>query len=195
MNIKHDKQAILKKGENILRRQGYHNTGINQILKECNIPKGSFYNFFTSKEAFGQEVLQYYSNNNYELVKGFLQDTDKSPLQRLKNLYTGLTEFNKNEAYKCGCLANNLVLEIAGLNERFRKLLNVEYAKVLTLITRCISEAQQQQEVRDDYPAEALAEYIHSHFVGVLARLKATQTDQPFELFYKMTFEYLTKNE
>lgn len=192
MNIKHDKQAILEKGENILRRQGYHNTGINQILKECNIPKGSFYNFFTSKEEFGQEVLKYYSNNNYELVKGLLENSDSSPLQRLKNLYVGLTEFNKSESYKCGCLANNLVVEMAGLNENFRKSLNAEYDKVLGLIIDCISEGQKQQEIRTDYLAQELAEYVHGHFVGILSRLKTTQTDEPFQLFYRMTFDYLT---
>ena len=193
MNIKHDKQAILEKGESILRRQGYHNTGINQILKECNIPKGSFYNFFASKEAFGQEVLQYYSNNNYEFIKGLLESSDESPLQRLKNLYAGLIEFNKGEGFKCGCLVNNLAIEVAGLNENFRKSLNAEYDRVIGLIVECMSDAQQQQEIRTDYSAEDLAKYVHGHFVGILSMSKADQNEEPFKLFYKMTFDYLTQ--
>lgn len=194
MNIKHCRQAILEKGEDILRRQGYHKTGINQILTECNIPKGSFYNFFKSKEEFGLEVLKYYGDNNYEMVKSFLESPEKSPLQRLKNLYNGLSEFNKNEGYKCGCLANNMILEVAGLNNNFRETLNAVYDRVLDLLTDCIKQAQQQNEIRNDYKAEELAQYIHGNFSGVLVRFKATQVDMPFKFFYDMTFDYLTQN-
>ena len=46
MGYKHDKEDILAVGYDVLRKNGYHNVGINQILKEAGVPKGSFYNFF-----------------------------------------------------------------------------------------------------------------------------------------------------
>ena len=57
----------------MFRKLGYHNVGINDILKACNIPKGSFYNFFESKEEFAEQVLEYFGEYNLEKI-GALQE-------------------------------------------------------------------------------------------------------------------------
>ena len=46
------REALIEAGIEHLSVHGYHGTGIKQILDEVNVPKGSFYNFFASKEAF-----------------------------------------------------------------------------------------------------------------------------------------------
>ncbi len=193
MNIKHDKQAILEQGEQILRKQGYHNTGINQILKECKIPKGSFYNFFKSKEAFGLEVLKLYGDNNLAMMAQFLEPKSQSPLQRLKKFYQGFFQANQTEGYQYGCLVNNFTLEIGGQNETLRQMLDKQYNRFLTMVTRCLEEAQAQGEVRSDYSAEELSEYIHGHFMGVLNRLKSSKDPKTFDVFYAITFDFLTQ--
>ena len=50
MGYKHNIDTIVKKGMRLFEQRGYHAVGINDILKACAIPKGSFYNFFDSKE-------------------------------------------------------------------------------------------------------------------------------------------------
>ncbi|OUS39938.1 TetR family transcriptional regulator, partial [Oleispira antarctica] len=45
------REALIEAGIEQLSRHGYHGTGIKQILDEVSVPKGSFYNFFASKEA------------------------------------------------------------------------------------------------------------------------------------------------
>jgi len=193
MNIKHDKQAILEQGEQILRKQGYHNTGINQILKECKIPKGSFYNFFKSKEEFGLEVLKLYGDNNLAMMSQFLESPEESPLQRLKSFYEGFYQVSQAEGYKYGCLVNNFTLEIGGQNETLRQMLDKQYNRFLTMVIGCLKEAQVQGEVRTDYTADELGEYIHGHFMGVLNRLKSSKDSRAFDIFYAITFDFLTK--
>lgn len=41
--------------------KGYHGTGINEILVEADVPKGSFYFHFTSKKDLARQVAEYYS--------------------------------------------------------------------------------------------------------------------------------------
>ena len=57
MGYKHNIEDIIDKGSELFRKKGYNNVGINEILKECDIPKGSFYNFFETKEEFAEKVL------------------------------------------------------------------------------------------------------------------------------------------
>ena len=52
-----NRENLLTQGVTMLMGQGYHGTGLQEILDASNIPKGSFYNYFGSKENFGAEVI------------------------------------------------------------------------------------------------------------------------------------------
>jgi TetR/AcrR family transcriptional repressor of nem operon len=51
------KERVLETGAAIVHRKGFHNTGIQEILKAAEIPKGSFYFYFDSKEDFGLQLV------------------------------------------------------------------------------------------------------------------------------------------
>ena len=52
--------ALIRSGTEVLTEQGFANAGIDGILKRVSVPKGSFYYYFSSKEAFGYAVLEHY---------------------------------------------------------------------------------------------------------------------------------------
>ena len=56
--------TILEIGTDLILKNGYNNVGLNKILQAANIPKGSFYYYFNSKEDFGVQVIEYYSKNS-----------------------------------------------------------------------------------------------------------------------------------
>lgn len=56
------KDRILKVGIDILSKKGYNNVGLKEILALANVPKGSFYHYFKSKEDFGIQVISKYSS-------------------------------------------------------------------------------------------------------------------------------------
>jgi TetR/AcrR family transcriptional repressor of nem operon len=58
MNIKHDKEKVLKKGVELFWCKGYNNLGVEEICKSTGITKGSFYNSFKSKENLELEVKE-----------------------------------------------------------------------------------------------------------------------------------------
>ena len=108
MKRKHDINDILEKGVELIRSQGFNNTGIDDILKESGIPKGSFYNFFKSKEDFGIKAMQQYTSQQAEWVKSILTDQTKTPFQRLEYFYKRLIEGNREENCRKGCLVGNM---------------------------------------------------------------------------------------
>jgi len=61
MPIQTTREHLIEVGLERIRRIGYAATGVKEILDLAGVPKGSFYHYFPSKEAFVQEVLQRYS--------------------------------------------------------------------------------------------------------------------------------------
>ncbi|NMC22770.1 MAG: TetR/AcrR family transcriptional regulator, partial [Serratia sp.] len=51
---------ILATGQRIMAAKGFSAVGLNEILKDAGVPKGSFYHYFGSKEAFGADILARY---------------------------------------------------------------------------------------------------------------------------------------
>src|ERR1700748_773854 len=51
---------LLEKGGDLLSRMGFNATGVQEITAAAGVPKGSFYNYFDSKEAFAVAVLTEY---------------------------------------------------------------------------------------------------------------------------------------
>ena len=55
-----NRENLLNQGVGLLMQQGYHGTGLKEILDAVQIPKGSFYNYFGSKENFAAEIIEHY---------------------------------------------------------------------------------------------------------------------------------------
>ena len=59
-----NKQHIIRKGLKALYLKGYNATGVQEIANAAGIPKGSFYNYFSSKEDFGVAVINFYTEKH-----------------------------------------------------------------------------------------------------------------------------------
>ena len=57
------RENLIRVGVGMLHESGYAATGIKEIVDAAGVPKGSFYNHFESKEAFGKEVVDFYFGN------------------------------------------------------------------------------------------------------------------------------------
>ena len=182
MNQKYSKQEILLKGIYLLRRQGYHNTGIKEILNECGIPKGSFYNFFKSKEDFGIQCLVLYGQSMLRLIQQHTQDEELDPLERLQAYFELSIATNEEEDMQFGCLVMNSATELAGYNDAFAEINRQIFSVWLTELADCIQQGQDLGEIREDYQAIELAEYLYTSIFGAYANGKMKRSTQPLKL-------------
>ena len=60
MTTKSTRDHLLDECLGLMHGHGYNATGLTEILKAANVPKGSFYHHFGSKEDFAAAVLQRY---------------------------------------------------------------------------------------------------------------------------------------
>src|SRR5215813_10266860 len=69
------KAALVDAGTRLILEQGYHETGIQDVLQVAGVPKGSFYYYFPSKEAFALEVIAQFAAAYLARLEQYLGDT------------------------------------------------------------------------------------------------------------------------
>ena len=193
MGYKHNAEDIISKGAELFRKKGYHNVGINEILKACEIPKGSFYNFFDTKEKFTEKVIESYGTSSLNMIVNALGDKSKSPLERLKQFYSMLIDINEKDGMDAGCLLNNLSIEVGGFNPGISKVADRIFKIWIEEIARCVEEGQDEGEIIDAMPAEDIAEYMHAGLFGAFSRMKVNRNRVYLDKWYNMTFEFIRK--
>jgi TetR/AcrR family transcriptional repressor of nem operon len=193
MGYKHNIEDIIDKGTELFRKKGYNNVGINEILKACEIPKGSFYNFFETKEDFAEKVIDKYGVNSLKMISDALTDQSVSPLNRLKHFYLMLIDFNEKDGFDAGCLVNNLSVEVGGFIPGISKAAEKNFKVMVGEITNCVREGQEQGELIDTMPAEDIAEYMHAGIFGAFSRMKVNRDRVYLDKWFKMTFEFISK--
>jgi TetR/AcrR family transcriptional repressor of nem operon len=76
------RETLYRAGVAALIEKGISSTGLDEILKSVGVPKGSFYNFFESKEAFGAELITLYARYFAHKLDKFFLDESMSPTGR-----------------------------------------------------------------------------------------------------------------
>ena len=80
------KSRLIEIGAGIIHLKGFNHTGIQEILKVAEVPKGSFYNYFKNKEDFGLQVIDYFVDYMAQVAGGVLADHSVSPLERIRKI-------------------------------------------------------------------------------------------------------------
>ncbi|GAA0793573.1 TetR/AcrR family transcriptional regulator [Marinobacterium sediminicola] len=177
------RQALIQAGLAILTEKGYSAVGIDQILRSVNVPKGSFYHYFKSKEAFGQALIDAYAEYFARKLDRFLLNTDIAPLQRLRNFIDDAGQGMARYAFRRGCLVGNLGQEMSLLPESFREQLSGVFEDWQQRTARCLRDAQAQNEIPADLDCEHLAAWFWIGWEGAVLRAKLEASTRPLDIF------------
>lgn len=181
---KHIKRTnLLDHGVYLLMTQGYHATGVNEIVNAVQVPKGSFYSYFESKEAFAAEAIAHYIEPYIQHLTEHLQNPKIDALTALKRYYAdNIVEVEQN-GYKGGCLLGNLIGEIGDTSERCNQALKSALERYQSLLQKALLKAQQEGTVRKDMSAENMARLLVNNWQGALLRMKLEQSVLPLQEF------------
>lgn len=194
MRRKIHREDILNAGLDLMFLQGYNGTGIKDITDRIEIPKGSFYNHFSSKEEFALEVVKNYCDNGIKLYQQTLLKSDLPPLERVDEFFKKITEnYRASYEYKLGCIMSNFSAELSDTNEKFRSLLDQEFDRCESIIAECLQQAQAEGSLDKDLDIQHLAGYILNGWHGALVRMKSTGNVKPLEVFRAVTIGLLLK--
>ena len=141
MEPKNTRDHLLQVGLRRIHSMGYQSTGVQEILDEANVPKGSFYHHFASKEAFAKEVLELYARRENERAQKILGDSKAAPLKRLRRYFETLIAVFGPTAEISGCMLGNLSLEMADRSDPIQTLLHQSFSVWQTGIAGVLQEA------------------------------------------------------
>ncbi|MAX51735.1 MULTISPECIES: TetR/AcrR family transcriptional regulator [Methylophaga] len=183
------REQILEAGVSLLMQYGYHGTGLKRILDEVQIPKGSFYGYFKSKEDFIAEAITYYTEGFLEDLRGFLNNPSDNGFVALKKFYRSLINTKSNNDFNKGCLHGDLMGEVATVSEKFRANLYRAVEDYVKLLEGGLKSGQEHGQVRNDISARAMADMLFDSWQGALLRSKLNQSVAPLEECYTHLFE------
>ncbi len=176
-----NKEILLTQGVQLLMQQGYHGTGLKEILDAVQIPKGSFYNYFVSKESYAAEVIQHYIDPFIVQLNNYLKNPETDGLSALKNYFNELVIELEKAEYKGGCLLGNLMGEIGDTSELCKKSLQLAVHRYQSLLAEGLKKAQMEGTVRLDKSADDMADLLVNAWQGALLRMKIEQSTEPLK--------------
>lgn len=122
------RERILNTAMVLFHKQGYNNTGINQIIDEASVSKASFYQHFKSKDDLCIEFL----NKRYDYwVSGLEQFTaeTKTIQEKFQKSFDFLIYMNEREDFR-GCSFLNILSEIPAEKEEVHHVIRTHKNKL-----------------------------------------------------------------
>ncbi len=177
------RERLLRAGLELLTEKSFSATGIDEILRRVGIPKGSFYYYFESKEAFGAELIRRYGAYFADKLTRHLEDPSRPALARIRAFVADARAGMARHGYQRGCLIGNLGQEMGSLPESYRQELAEVFRDWQRRLAACLEEAREAGEIDPDADCHRLAALFWIGWEGAVLRAKLERGPEALEIF------------
>jgi TetR/AcrR family transcriptional repressor of nem operon len=182
---------ILAVGQRIMSGKGFSAVGLNEILTEAKVPKGSFYHYFDSKDAFGEALLANYFEDYLADLDKVMNEPGLTMAQRLLN-YFDMWRANQSFLDCQGkCLAVKLAAEVADLSEAMRGVLNQGTSGIIARMADAIERGVAEGSLSIDDSPKQIAESLYQLWLGASVMVKIVRGTEPFDSAMAVTRQML----
>lgn len=182
------RELLMRAGLEVLTEKGFSATGIEEILARVGVPKGSFYHYFDSKEAFGLDLINRYGEFFAAKLDRHLLNQAFTPLARLHAFIDDAKSSMARFGYRRGCLIGNLGQEMGSLPESFRARLQHTFEDWQRRFAHCLVEAQQAEELPSEVDVQQVATFFWIGWEGAVLRAKLERSAAPLDVFAQFFF-------
>ena len=170
------RDAIIGAAARIMQIKGYHATSLDDVLRESDVGKGSFYHHFKSKEELGHALLD-------RIITSFVartldpcfSDPARSPLAQIQCFLDRIVELQRECNCVGGCALGNLASELSDVHEGFRARLAEVFSAWRARLTQALDQARRRREVREDCLPEPVAHFLVASLEGAILMAKVTK--------------------
>lgn len=174
------RQHILNIARSLMTEKGYTAVGLAEVVKMANVPKGSFYYYFKSKEEFGQALLQEYFSE-YLITVDSMLNGDGTAAQRLTRYFEYWARTQGSDLPDGKCLVVKLGPEVCDLSEDMRVVLKNGTDTIIERITACVEQGQREGSIQADTAAATLGQSLYQLWLGASLLAKLNKNDVPFD--------------
>jgi TetR/AcrR family transcriptional regulator, transcriptional repressor for nem operon len=174
------KQRLILAGLRLMLARGYHAVGVQDVLGETGIPKGSFYHHFESKEDFALQLIDAYQGNVHLLLAATLKSAGRPPLDRVRAFFDGVRAAYADEGY-LGCFLGALGQELSGASDVFRRRIDGCLGEISAGIRFCLDEARERGDLPATTDTAAMADLLVNAWEGAALRSRLVRSAQPLD--------------
>jgi TetR/AcrR family transcriptional repressor of nem operon len=168
------RHSILDTAQRIMARKGFASVGLTKVLTEAGVPKGSFYYYFSSKDAFGEAMLASYFDDYLTNMDRIFVEPDRNSAERLMEYWQHF--YNTQVADECQgrCLVVKLAAEVADLSESMRVALKEGTTAIIDRIESMIISGLADRSLSIDGSPRTTAETLYDAWLGasVMAKIQ-----------------------
>ncbi len=167
------RRSILDTAQRIMSRKGFAAVGINEVLSAAGVPKGSFYHYFDSKDAFGEAMMQSYFTDYLADMDRILAEPGTTSAQRLLNYWQSWRDTQSVDECQGKCLAVKLGAEVADLSESMRlHALKDGTTAIVDRLERTIAAGVEDGSLSVDDGARSTAQALYDMWLGASVMAK-----------------------
>lgn len=159
------RQHILDMGYELIVAKGFTSVGLSMLLKHAQIPKGSFYHYFKSKEQFGETLITDYFAKYMEWLNALFTNKQLPANERLLNYFKHWIVFDQGVCGAQRCLVVKLSAEVSDLSEPMRLALNKGANDVVLAIAQCVESGIHDGSIKVTN-AQETAEILYQTWLG-----------------------------
>ncbi|MDT8446376.1 MAG: TetR family transcriptional regulator C-terminal domain-containing protein [bacterium] len=183
---------LLEVGLSLFIQQGYHGTGLKEVVDQAQMPKGSFYAYFDSKEAFGGSVVNHFAQQGLARLAVSLEQAP-DPLLGLRAFFQANRDKMESRGFAGGCLLGNFSNELGAQAHEITPHLLQGLGNLSLHFAEALEKAQELGLVRQDLDASTLGDLLLNGWEGALMRAKTQVSPEPLDQFLTSFFDHLLK--
>lgn len=160
------REHILATGRRLTAQQGYSGVGLNELLKKAGVPKGSFYHYFRSKEAYGCAVLKDFVHDYSDRLASSLDHPTLNARARLLAYFEGWHKNQVSPNLEDRCLVVKLSAEVADLSKDMSEILRQGVIEIIARLAVTLDDGIAEGSIAQIADTNGMAEAIYHQWLG-----------------------------
>nr|WP_320143056.1 TetR/AcrR family transcriptional regulator [uncultured Cohaesibacter sp.] len=173
------REHILSVGRRLMSELGFNALGLGRLLKEADVPKGSFYYYFASKEDFGCKLLEQYIAYYHERLDALWSNEKRSGREKLMDYWDQWVVNQCPANAQNTCLIVKLGAEVSDMSEDMRIILDDGAASIVKRLAGQIRLGIEDGSLSADREPERTASMLYQMWLGASLMAKLQQSASP----------------
>ena len=180
--------TLVEAAGELLQDSGYASVSIRAIVARAGVPKGTFYSYFSSKEALASLLVEQQLEVLFATIPVVC---DRTFTAKLRQHFQVINTPTQTQPVSPMRLLVTLAAEAPGLPPAVRRQIAAGFETWSTRLSDLIFQAQEHSHIRQGQEAHHLADLLINACQGAMIRSKCDSTNESLRSFAQFTLKTL----
>lgn len=157
----------------VIRKQGYAATSVDELCRKAGVTKGAFFHHFESKDALAVAAANHWSATTGALFAGADYHDHDDPLDRVLAYIAFRRDLIQGTPAEFTCFAGTTVQEAFATKDEIRAACEASIFGHAETLVADIADAMRKYKVKGDWTAQSLALHTQAVLQGAFILAKA----------------------